>query len=76
MSVHEEKQKPISSFGYFISLLLFHVPMKRLDMVNKAFVDHMVQRIAFADFTERLIDSWQAEIINVWGLTHVLERFI
>lgn len=74
VSVHEEQQKPISSFGYFLSFLLFHVPLKRLDMVNKAFVDHMVQRIAFADFTERIVDSWQAEIINVGKLIHVLDR--
>lgn len=64
-SVHKSTRKPPSSLSLFLSLLLFHVPSKRLEMLDKLYVDHQVKNVAFKSFATKLVDSWQAEVINV-----------
>lgn len=64
-SVHKSTRKPRSSLSLFLSLLLFHVPSKRLEMLDKLYVDHQVKDVAFKAFASKLVDSWQTEVINV-----------
>lgn len=34
-------------------------------MLDKLYVDHQVKNVAFKSFATKLVDSWQAEVINV-----------
>lgn len=39
--------------------------MKHLEVLNRSFADHTTQRVLTAKVFNELVDSWQAEIINV-----------
>ena len=64
-SVRGWERRPLSSLTRFLSLLLFQVPIKRLTLLNGVYVDHQVKQVAFKSLTNKLVESWQAEVINV-----------
>lgn len=75
-SIHaEEEKKPLSSFAYLLSLVLFHIPLKRLEMLNTTFVDRSVQRIGFDRVVEQLTRNWREEIIYVGKLVSINKLF-
>ena len=48
-----------------LSFLLFDVPIKRLDMLDKVYVDRRAQRIQVTALMDHLAESLGQEIINV-----------
>ena len=64
-TVHGDKTDPPSRFHQLLFLLLFRVPKKRLHQLDKIYIDDKVQRLSWKSFSEKLVNSWQQEVINV-----------
>ena len=64
-SVRGKSPKRLRGLFRLLSFLLFDVPIKRLDMLDKVYVDRRVQRIQLTALTDHLVESWGQEIINV-----------
>ena len=70
-SVRGKLPKKLKGLFRLLSFLLFDVPMKRLDMLDRVYVDRRVQRKQLIILTDHLVESWGQEIINVSFMQYV-----
>ena len=64
-SIYRMDRKSNATLESWLSMLFCNGLRERLDMLNKLFVDHFIQTVAFRKTTKKLIKRWQTEIICV-----------
>ena len=63
--MYDIDRKPNVILKAFLTVFFCNGLQERLDMLNKLFVDHVIQTVAFKRTTKKLIKRWQTEIICV-----------
>ncbi|TFK49085.1 hypothetical protein OE88DRAFT_1663457 [Heliocybe sulcata] len=57
-NVYEECTRTTSKPFWFLSCLLFYAPRKHLDLLDKMWVDKMINYVSWSRFMEQLLDEW------------------